>query len=67
LAQTALGDPALEALDAPASVHQLLATRVEGVAVRAHLDVQLGLGGAREEFVAAGAAHVCLDVVRVDR
>ena len=38
-ALTALGDPALEALDASTGVHQLLPSRVERVAVGAHLDV----------------------------
>src|SRR5436190_1677756 len=59
----ALGGAALEALDAAAGVHELLAPRVERVAVRADLDVQLGLGRARGELVAARAAHVGLDVL----
>src|SRR2546427_5816246 len=41
--------PALEALDAAARVHQLLLARVERVAVRADLDVQLRLRGTRGE------------------
>ena len=49
-------EPPLEALDPAAGVHQLLLARVERVAVRAHLDVQLGLRAARDELVAAGAA-----------
>src|SRR2546421_3639625 len=62
----ALGGAALEALDATAGVHELLAPRVERVAVRADLDVQLGLGRARGELVAAGAADVRLDVFGMD-
>src|SRR5690349_5091255 len=50
-------EPALEALDPAAGVHQLLLARVERVAVRAHLDVQLGLRRARLELVPAGAVH----------
>ena len=42
--QAALGDAALEALDAAAGVHQLLAAGVERVAVRADLDVELVAG-----------------------
>src|SRR5438876_12299976 len=42
-------EPALEALDTAARVHQLLLARVERVAVRADLDVQLRLRGARGE------------------
>src|SRR5207247_486231 len=58
-----LGGAALEALDATARVNQLLAPGVEGVAVGADLDVQLGLGRARMELVAARAAHVGVDVL----
>src|ERR687887_2510765 len=46
-------EAALEALDAAAGVHQLLLARVERVAVRTHLDVELGLGGTRRERVPA--------------
>ena len=56
----ALGHAPLEALDAPTGVDQLLASGVEGMAVGADLDVQLLLGRARDELVAAGAAHVGL-------
>ena len=49
LAAAGLLEPALEALDAAAGVHQLLLARVERVAVRADLDVQLGLRRARLE------------------
>src|SRR5688500_19586702 len=41
---------ALEPLDAAAGVHELLTTRVEGMTVRADLDVQLGLGRTRGEL-----------------
>ena len=40
-------EPALEALDAAAGVHELLLARVERVAGRADLDVELGLRRAR--------------------
>src|SRR5262245_30852433 len=43
---------AAEALDATAGVHELLTARVEGVTVRADLDMQLRLGGAGPELVA---------------
>ena len=56
--QAALGDPALEALDASAGVHQLLPARVERMAVGADLDVELIARRAGDELVAAGAAHV---------
>src|SRR5215210_1855098 len=54
---------AAEALDAPAGVHELLTARVEGMAVRADLDMQLRLRGTRPELVAAGAADVRGDVL----
>src|SRR6476619_6973775 len=59
-------EAALEALDATAGVHQLLLARVERVAVRAHLDVQLGLGRARLELVPAGAVNGGEDVLGMD-
>src|SRR5215213_8986275 len=59
-------EAALEALDPAAGVHQLLLARVERVAVRADLDVQLGLRRARRELVAAGAANVRDDVLGMD-
>src|SRR3954449_4723519 len=61
-----LGGAALEAIDPAARVDQLLPARVERVAVGADLDVDLGLGRARRELVAARAAHVGLDVLGVD-
>ena len=62
-AAPALGDAALEALDAPTGVDQLLAAGVERMAGRADLDVDLGLGRARHELVAARAADVSFDVL----
>src|SRR3954470_6364847 len=46
-----------------AGVDELLLAGVERVAVRADLDVQLRLGGAGPELVAARAAHVGLYVL----
>src|SRR3954452_7091238 len=59
-------EPPLEALDPAARVEQLLLARVERVAVRAHLDVELGLGRARLELVPAGAVHRGEDVLGMD-
>src|SRR5712691_4854444 len=56
----------LEALDAAPGVHQLLLARVERVAVRADLDVQVRLRGARDELVAARAANRRDDVLGMD-
>src|SRR6476661_9955089 len=67
LARGALGSAALEPLDAATGVDQLLATRVERVALGADLHVDLGLGRACRELVPARAAHVGFDVFRVDR
>src|ERR1035437_2222843 len=64
--QAALGDAALEALDAAAGVHQLLPARVERVAVRADLDVQRVARRARHELVAARARDVDRTVGGVD-
>src|SRR3954469_2101311 len=47
----------LEALDPAAGVHELLLARVERVAVRADLDVELGLRRPRLECVPARARH----------
>src|SRR5687768_15998203 len=58
---------ALEPLDAAAGVDELLAARVERVAVRADLDVQLGLRRARGELVAARAPDAGLDVLGMNR
>src|SRR5262249_38218561 len=65
-AQAAFRHAALEALDAPARVDQLLTTGVERVAVGAHLDVELRTRRTRRELVAASAAHVSLHVVGMD-
>src|SRR4029079_13019356 len=50
--------PALEALDSAAGVHQLLFPRVERVAGRADVDVDLRLRRTGLELGAAGAADV---------
>src|SRR5947209_18722605 len=60
-----LGGAALEAIDPATRVDQLLPPGVEGMAVRADLDVDLGLRRPRRELVAARAAHVGLDVLGV--
>src|SRR6476661_5275828 len=52
-AVAALGHAPLEALDATARVDELLPARVERVAVGADLDVDVALGRARGELVAA--------------
>src|SRR6266566_5384994 len=57
---------ALEALDATARVHELLLARVERVALRADLDVQLGLRRAGLERVPTGARHRGEDVLGMD-
>src|SRR5581483_2727919 len=44
-------EPALEALDPSTGVHELLLARVEGMALGADLDVELGLGRADLERV----------------
>src|SRR5690242_21666682 len=59
---TALGHAPLEALDATTGVDQLLLARVERVAGRADLDVDLVLRRAGHELVAAGAADVSVYV-----
>jgi len=66
-ALAAAGDPTLEALDAASGIDQLLAPRVKRVAVGADLDVQLRPGGAGRELIAAGAAHMSLYVLWVNR
>src|ERR671931_1594370 len=59
-------EPPLEALDAAAGVEQLLLAGVERVAVRADLDVQLGLRRTRLERVPAGARDGRVDVLGMD-
>src|SRR5947209_14221465 len=44
-------EPALEPLDTTAGIHELLLPRVEGMAIRADLDVKLRLRGTRLERV----------------
>src|SRR6185503_7753334 len=57
---------AREALDAAGRVHEALLAREERVAVRADLEAQLLLGGARGPGGAAGAVDVDDRVVGVD-
>src|SRR4051812_27666919 len=57
---------AAEALHATTGVDQLLTTRVERVAVRADLYVNLRLRRPSGELVAAGTADVGLDVLGMD-
>src|SRR5262249_20138167 len=59
-------EPALEALDRTAGVDELLLARVERMAVRADLDVELGLRRPRLERVSAGTRDGCDDVVGMD-
>src|SRR3954451_5127772 len=66
LALRGFGGAALEPVHPATGVDQLLATGVEGVAVRADLYVDLRLRRPRRELVAAGAAHVRLDVFGMD-
>src|SRR6476661_7255919 len=55
-----------EALYAAAGVDELLLARVERVALRANLDVQLGLRRAGLERVSAGTRHRGDDVLGMD-
>jgi hypothetical protein len=66
LAPASLRGAALEALNPPTGIYQLLAACVERVALRADLDVELGLRRTRRELVAAGAADMCFYVLGVD-
>src|SRR5581483_267046 len=59
-------EPALEALDPSAGVHELLLARVERVALRADLDVQLRLRRTDLERVPAGARHRREHVIGMD-
>src|SRR5579864_1753094 len=59
-------EPALEALDPSAGVHELLLARVEGVALGADLDVQLRLGRMDLERVPAGTGHRREHVIGMD-
>ncbi len=56
----------LEALNTATGVDQLLLARVEGVAVRANLDVQILLRRPRDEVVTAGTGYSSLNVFRVN-
>src|SRR3954470_6498661 len=56
----------LEALNPAARVHELLLTRVERVAIRANLDVKLGLRRTRLERVPAGARYGREAVIGMD-
>src|SRR3954447_17104505 len=56
----------LEALHPAAGVHELLLARVERMAVRADLDVELGIRRPRLERVPAGAGHGREDVLGMD-
>src|SRR3989442_14383 len=58
--------PLVEAVDAPLDVEDVLLTREERVALGADLDVELRLGRAGRERVAAGADDLRLDVFRMD-
>src|SRR5260221_412065 len=64
-ARGALGlfETLLEALDASARVDQLLLAGVERVAVRANLDVELGLRRAGHERIATAAMDSCENVL----
>src|SRR5438270_12798896 len=57
--------PPVEAIDAPLDVEDVLLAREEWMALRADLDVELGLRGAGRERVAAGADDLRLDVLRM--
>jgi hypothetical protein len=52
-----------EPIHAPTGIHELLLARVEGVALRADLHVDLRLGGASGELGPASTPHVALDVL----
>src|SRR5688572_29944484 len=64
--QLLLGVAALEALHATAGVHELLLPRVERVAIRANLDVDLRLGCPRLERIPARTPHGGLYVLGMD-
>ena len=56
----------VEALNTSAGVNQLLLTSVEGVALGANFDVDLGLGRTSLNDVAASASDGAVNVVRMD-
>lgn len=55
-----------EALNAAFSVDKLVLTGEEGVAAGADFDFDIVFGGARFHYVAAGAAHGCFVVHRMN-
>src|SRR5436189_6092921 len=57
---------ATEPLNPATGVDQLLLAGVERMALRADLDVELGLRGAGQELVTARAADMCDHVLGVD-
>ena len=59
-------ESALEALDAAAGIDELLLPRVERMAVRADLDVELGFDRTRLERVPAGTGHVRDHILGMD-
>src|SRR5262249_50725414 len=61
-----LGVAALEALDPPTGVDQLLLPRIEGVALGAQLDTELRHRAAGHELVPARAMHPALLVLRMN-
>ena len=56
----------VEALNTSAGVNQLLLASVEGMALGANFDVDLGLGGTSLDDVAACAGDGAVNVVRMD-
>ena len=56
----------VEALNTSAGVDQLLLASVEGVALGANFDVDLGLGGTSLDHVAACAGDGAVNVIRMD-
>src|SRR5438128_203003 len=58
--------PPLEPLDAASGVDELLLAGIEGMALRAKLDVELRLRGTRRERIAARAANVRRHVLGMD-
>jgi hypothetical protein len=61
-----VGVAALKALNTSAGVNQLLLTSVEGMALGANFDVDLGLGRTSLNDVAASTSDGAVNVVRMD-
>ena len=61
-----LGKTALEALDAATGIDQLLLAGVEGMALAANFDVDLGLGVTGVNHVAAGTGNGAVHVIGMD-